>query len=66
MSQKLENFYHSDLYLKEHLNPEMLNKSKVNIHSYKILNYIPAKEFKKSKENLNKLVDDDIDKVIQI
>lgn len=66
MSQKLENFYHSDLYLKEHLNPEMLNKNRVNIHSYKILNYISPKEFKRSKKNLTKLLDDDISKVLKI
>ena len=66
MSQKLKNFYHSDLYLKEHLNPEMLNKKEINIHSYKILDYIPVRKFKKNKQNLIKLVDDDTSKVIEI
>ena len=66
MSQKLENFYHSELYLKEHLNPEMLNKKELNVHSYKILDYIPPREFKKNKQNLIKLVDDDTSKVIKI
>jgi len=66
MSQKLENFYHSDLYLNEHLNPEMLDKTKVNIHSYKIVNGIMPTKFKKTKENLQKLSDDDVTKIIKI
>ena len=66
MSQKLKNFYHSDLYLTEHLNPEMLNKSIINIHSYKILDYMPPGEFKKSEKNLIKLVDDDVSKIVKI
>ena len=66
MSQKLKNFYHSDLYLKEHLNPEMLNKNKINIHSYKIDDYIPPGKFIKNKENLKKIIDDDVSKVVKI
>lgn len=66
MSQKLENFYHSDLYLKEHLNPEMLDGNKVTIHSYKIVDGIQPGKFKKTDENLTKLMDDDITKIIRI
>ena len=64
--EKLENFYHSDLYLNEHLNPEMLDRTKVNIHSYKIVNGIMPTKFKKTKENLQKLSDDDVTKIIKI
>jgi hypothetical protein len=66
MSQKIENFYHSDLYLKEHLNPEMLDKNQVTIHSYKIIDGIQPMEFKKTDKNLSKLMDDDITKIIRI
>ncbi len=66
MSQKLENFYHSDLYQKEHLNPDMLRKDLVNINSYKIIDYIPLGKFVKNEENFLKLIDDDISKVIKV
>jgi hypothetical protein len=66
MSQKLKNFYHSDIYLNEHLNPEMLNGKEINIHSYKILDYLKPGEFVKSENNLKKLLNDDIKKVIKI
>ena len=66
MSQKLQNFYHSDLYLKEHLNPEMLNKEILNVHSYKILDYIPLKNFVKNDVNLSKLTSDDKSKIIKV
>ena len=66
MSQKLKNFYHSDIYLKEHLNPEMLNNKEVNIHSYKILDYLRPGEFVKSEINLQKLLNTEVDKVIKI
>ncbi len=63
MSQKLENFYHSNLYLQEHLNPSMINKRYVNVHSYKIDDYIPLGKFYNNKENLKKLVSTDKSKV---
>ncbi len=66
MSQKLENFYHSDLYLTEHLNPEMLDEKKINIHSYKILDYIPLKNFVKNEINVAKLTSDDTSKIIKV
>ena len=66
MSQKLENFYHSDLYQKEHLNPDMLRKDLVNINSYKIIDYVPLGKFVKNEENLLKLIDDDISKVVKV
>tara|TARA_X000001036_G_scaffold406363_1_gene414992 strand:+ start:2210 stop:3043 length:834 start_codon:yes stop_codon:yes gene_type:complete len=65
MSQKLENFYHSDLYLEEHLNPTMINKKYVNVHSYKINDYIQVGKFYKSKENLIKLLSTDKSKIIK-
>lgn len=66
MSQKLNNFYHSDIYLREHLNPEMLNNKKLNIHSYKILDYLRPGEFVKNKNNMKKLLSDNVTKVIKI
>ena len=66
MSQKIENFYHSDIYLNEHLNPEMLNSENLNIHSYKILDKIIPGEFKKNQENIEKLLDEDTKKVVKI
>lgn len=59
LSQKLENFYHSNLYLKEHLNPEMINKKIVNVHSYEIKDYIPVGQFINTENNLKKLLSQD-------
>ena len=52
--------------MKEHLNPEMLNKNEININSYKILDYLKPGEFVKNEINLKKLLNDDISKVIKI
>ena len=65
MSQKLENFYHSNLYLEEHLNPKMINKQYVNIHSYKINDYIPVGKFFNNKENMMQLLSKDQSKVVK-
>jgi len=59
LSQKLENFYHSNIYLKEHLNPEMINKKIINVHSYEVKDYIAVGKFIKSKNNLKKLLSED-------
>jgi len=66
MSQKLENFYHTNLYQTEHLNPEMIDKSQVNVHSYQVLDYIELGEFKDTVENNKKLIDQDTKKIIKI
>ena len=36
LSNKLENFYYTNLYLKEHLNPEMVKSKKVIHHKYEV------------------------------
>ena len=66
MSQKLENFYHSNFYLKEHLNPEMLDRKVVRVHSYKINNYIAPGKFNKSSENLKKLTNESTSNIEKI
>ena len=66
MSQKLENFYHSNFYLKEHLNPEMLDRKVVRVHSYKINNYILPGKFNKSSENLKKLINESTSNIEKI
>ncbi len=65
MSQKLENFYHSNLYLEEHLNPKMVNKQYVDVHSYKIDDYIPVGKFYNNEENLMRILSKDQSKVIK-
>jgi hypothetical protein len=66
MSQKLKNFYHSNLYLKEHLNPTMIDPTKVNINTYEIVGGIIPTKFKKSEKNIKKLLDEDVEKIIKI
>ena len=65
MSQKLENFYHSNLYLEEHLNPTMINKQYVDVHSYQIDDYIPVGKFYNNKKNLMRILSKDQSKVIK-
>ena len=59
-------FYHTNLYQTEHLNPEMIDKSQVNVHSYHVLDYIELGEFKDTVENNKKLIDQDTKKIIKI
>lgn len=49
-SKNLERFYHSDLYLTEHLNPEMLPK-KINRACIALPNYIEIGQWSNSAEN---------------
>ena len=59
LSQKLEKFIYSNIYLDEHLNPEMIDKNIVKKIKYNITNYIEIGEFTKSKSNLNKILSTD-------
>jgi hypothetical protein len=50
-SSNLQNFYCTDLYLDEHLNPEMLIKiENVWVHMMELENYIQIKEWKNNEE----------------
>jgi hypothetical protein len=60
LSNKLENFYYSDYYLKEHLNPDMLTSKSINHYKIKIKNYIPHNQWKNTKSNLNKMTSNTI------
>ncbi len=54
LSNKLENFYYTNLYLKEHLNPEMLKSSKVVHHKYEVEEGYSEKYL--NQENVNSLI----------
>jgi hypothetical protein len=60
LSSNLENFYYSDYYLKEHLNPNMVNSKSINHYKIKIKNYIPDNQWKNTKSNLNKMISNTI------
>jgi hypothetical protein len=49
-SSNIENFYCSNLYLNEHLNPEMVISSKIKVHMMELDNYIEYKTWKNNKE----------------
>ena len=50
-SSNLKNFYCTDLYLNEHLNPEMLMKNEgVNVYMMELKNYIQLKSWKNNEE----------------
>ena len=55
MSQKLEKLIFSNIYLDEHLNPEMINEKFVEKFEYKIKNYIEIGKFTKSSLNEEKI-----------
>ena len=49
-SSNIENFYCSNLYLDEHLNPEMVMSSEIKVHMMELNNYIKYKTWKNNKE----------------
>ena len=54
MSKKLKNIYYTNLYLEEHLNPEMITNIDVKHHKFKI-----SESYKKNYQNsrnLNELI----------
>tara|TARA_E500000178_G_scaffold356629_1_gene436274 strand:+ start:8157 stop:9077 length:921 start_codon:yes stop_codon:yes gene_type:complete len=61
ISTELENFYYSDLYLSNHLNPRMIKNKKVKHHEYSFNNYIEVGSWNNSKENLQMMMSKEID-----
>ena len=64
LSNKLKNFYYTDLYLEEHLNPEMVKSTKVTHHKYEV-----EKDYVKRyghEENLSSLILDEKIKVTKL
>jgi len=49
-SSNIKNFYCSNLYLDEHLNPEMVISSGIKVHMMELKNYIQIKNWKNNKE----------------
>ena len=49
-SNNLKNFYCSDLYLDEHLNPEMLFDSDITVQMMNLKNYIQLKTWKNNEQ----------------
>ena len=49
-SNNLKNFYCSNLYLDEHLNPEMVMSSEIKVHMMELKNYIQLKNWKNNEE----------------
>ncbi len=60
ISTELENFYYSDIYLSNHLNPKMIKNTKVKHHEYSFDNYIEIGSWKNSKENLKMIMSEEI------
>ena len=58
LSNKIKEFYCSQYYLTEHLNPEMINEIKVK--KLEVDDYIDIGKFKKNDENLNKILSKNI------
>ena len=58
LSEKIENYYCSQYFLEEHLNPEMIKN--VTIKKLFVHDYIDIGNFKKTKNNIEKLVSDKI------
>tara|TARA_B100001741_G_C16540739_1_gene594205 strand:- start:415 stop:1287 length:873 start_codon:yes stop_codon:yes gene_type:complete len=61
LSNKLENFYYTDLYLNEHLNPEMVKSKKVIHHKYRVEEGYSRKYL--NEENVTSLI---LDKEIEV
>ena len=59
LSEKIENFFCSQYYLDEHLNPTMLNKE-IKVNFFSIKEYIDIGDFIKNEENFNKLTSNKI------
>ena len=64
LSTNLKNFYYSNYFLTEHLNPKMLRNKKVNHFKLEILNYIPHNKWENSENNLKKMVSADVEVVL--
>lgn len=60
MSRQLKNFYCTDIFLDDHLNPNMLDKNLVNVHMYRIYDYIKIGNWVANKENIDMMLNRDI------
>ena len=60
MSKKLKNFYFSNLYLKEHLNPEMLIDKNINTHQF-LIDSSYTKSYKEVTNFKNLILDNNIE-----
>ena len=57
LSPNLKRLYYTSLYMKSHLNPEMVDFQKVEKIEYKISNYLKIGEWFNSKENVDSMLD---------
>lgn len=60
ISKKLKNFYCTDIFLDNHLNPTMLDKEFVKIYIFKVENYIPIGSWISNKQNIERMLDRNI------
>lgn len=63
LSNKLEKFYCSTIYLDEHLNPDMIDSKKVEITKYEVSNYINFGEFRNSDESIQKIMNENFNSI---
>ena len=61
LSPNLKNLFYSDLYMKSHLNPEMIDSRKVNKYKYTVSNYLEIGEWVNSIENIELMLDNNIE-----
>ncbi len=61
MSHKLENLYCTDIFLKDHLNPNMIDKKIVNVYMFNVKNYIPIGNWVFNDENKNLMLSKNIE-----
>ena len=63
LSKELNNFYYTNLYLDEHLNPDMIDSKKVAITKYEISNYFNFGEFRNSDESIQKIMNENFNSI---
>jgi hypothetical protein len=56
-STNLQNFYASDIFCDEHLNPDMLSGSDIDVNIIKVPDYIKIGEWKNSQEQVSKMME---------
>ena len=57
LSSNLKKLYYTDLYMRSHLNPEMIDSQKVEKIEYKVTNYLEVGEWSNSKKNVESMLD---------
>ena len=60
LSINLKKIYFSNLYLKSHLNPEMINKKSIEKNGYKIHNYLKVGEWSNSEHDRDLMLKKDL------